>query len=483
MAATAEVQLSRSLDTYMLVDDIPEVAAARQSERLEAWTILEGRRDNQWQGTGEMAPPVDALSTAHSVLEMSRNYGQTSPQCQERYEGLVLDCQRLVAEWYRKKKSEYFPPVRHYFNEESQEFFSHGLSIRQMTHNALLPIAGNREEEQRRVNEKVEDATPQLLRQLGGLALGGVAIRTISECTDKAISDYAQDIAAEAEHRGYGGYVPEIEKVMIRDIRFDEASNDRFEEQVGLPGLYINHFVIQEALARSGVEVANMDKTELHGAQIVAPDGLMDFVETLDRVASEQWCTNIFMGEVVPAGYEKDYVNFRQEALARQAGLKSQSDIVASLVLDLAHDNVDRQMALTMVEDFVKKLLLDLAKQDTEVAEQMFDDNTARGLQEVVALEQAGRYDEAFEKMQVVERAAPGGGYCGAGSCGLESVNTASVEGRAIANALGAGLGDKIVQDKVRTCKCGQKSIFYAYNAKRVSKYCSNCNASETKIT
>lgn len=463
-------------DAYLLVDAIPEAAAIRRAERQAAEAVLEGRRQGQQAGIEAMAPPVDALSTAHAVLRSG-----SEAERQERYQGLLLDCQRLVAEWYRKKKPEYFPPVRHYFDAESEEFFSHGLSVRQMTYNALLPIAGNREEEARRVNERVEDATPQILRKLGHIAVGSQVIRTISECTDKAIQDYEHDMANGAAHRGYDGYVPEIQKLMIRDIRLQDDTDDRFEEQVGVPGTYITHDIIRLALQRRGANVTSMDKTELHGSQFLAKDDLLGFVALLDEVASEQWCTDIFMGEEVPAGHGKDYDTFRQEALRRQEGLKGQAGTVAAFVLDLARDGTDRRQALTLVEDFVKKLLLDMAKQDTSVAEQMFDKRTAAGLQEVSYLESIGQYDAAFAKMQAVERTAPGGGYCGAGSCGLEKVNTASSGGKELAKALKAGQGDQIVKDKVRSCKCGSKSVVYAYNAKKVNKYCQNCKAFESK--
>jgi hypothetical protein len=304
-----------------------------------------------------------------------------------------------------------------------------------------------------------------------------VAIRTISECTDKAIADYESDMAAGAAHAGYDGYVPEIQKLMLRDIRLDGDSDDRFEEQIGLPGIYITHFVIQQALARRGIDADSLDKTGMHGAQLLAGDDLMDFVALLDDEAGRQWCTNIFMGEEVPADFVKDYDSFRQEALRRQAGLQEQAGTVANFVIDLARDDVDRRQALTMVEDFVKLLLLDMAKRDGSVAEQMFDARTAAGLREVAELEARGLYDAAFDRMREVEKAAPGGGYCGGGSCGLESVNTGSEAGRALAARLGAGAGDTVVKDKVRKCKCGSKNVAYAYNSSKVIKLCEGCGS------
>jgi len=442
---------------YRLVDSIPEVATERESVRTEAWALMNQRRLEVPPGVEahQVFLPIDALSRGHKVLEAERIFGRGSPEHLEQLQGLLLDCGRLMAEWYRKKKPEYYAPLRHIFDESADAYFSHGLSIRQMTENALVPISNDSEEEGRRVNERVEDATPQILRRtLGKAALHGQVIRTASECTDKAIADHAEDQAynrqaeklrLETRHRGYSGYVPEIEKVMIRDIRLDEHSNDRFEEQIGLPGRYINHYVFQVALARRGVDVAYMDKTALHGAQILANDDLMDFVELLDTVASEEWCTEIFMGEAVPTGTVKDYAGFREEALRRQESLKDLTQTVATFVLDLEEEGVDRRLAPAMVEEFVKKLLLDLGKSDVVIAEQMFDAKTAKDLQEVARLESIGRPQQASELMQRVEKAAPGGGYCSGGSCGLETVDTSSESGKDMAEGVRAEPGDTVV--------------------------------------
>lgn len=481
MAETATMQM---VESYTFVDDIQEVSVARYHQKQQAEQLLESRR-REYERDESTYIPVDALSTAREVINAASASiaGENSDLYRQRYDGLVLDCQRLVGEWYRKNKPEYFAPVRHVFNKDTEEFYSHGLSIRQMTDNALTPFSDSPEDEARRVNERVEESTPHLLRKLGHIAIGSEAIRTISECTDKAIDDYTYDVANNQKHRGYNGYVPEIQKVMIRDIRLDEDSLDRFEEQVGLPGIYITHEIIQKALERKGVEADGMDKTQLHGSQMIVKDSLMDFVELLDKVATEEWCTNIFMGEEVPKDYKKNYETFRDEALERQESLKDLAETTAQFVLSLAEDGFDKKKAPAHVENFVKKLLLDVAKNDQTVAVQMFDEKTAIDLQAVVALEQLGRYQEASDLMQQVEKAAPGGGFCGAGSCGLESVNTSGEFGKNLLKKLGADKNDKIVKDTERACKCGKKEIIYAYNKNKVNKYCGSCGSFESKVS
>jgi hypothetical protein len=374
--------------------------------------------------------------------------------------------------------------VRHVFNEDKEEFFSHGLSIRQMTENALTPMTDNAEEESRRINERVEDATPHIVRKLGSIALGDVAIRTISECTDKAIEDYAYDMQYNRPHGGYNGYVPEIQKVMIRDIRLDPTSNDRFEEQIGLPGTYFTHEVIQEALVKRDADVRFMDKTQLHGAQLLVKDDLLDFVKLLDETAREQWCNeNIFMGEEVEPGHPKNYHTFRQEALIRQEGLKDMAEVTAQFVLELAVEATDRRKAPAHVEEFVKRQLLAIAKHDVVIAEQMFDKQTADSLQHIGTLEAAGMFEEAQRLMLDVEKTAPGGGFCGAGSCGLESVSLNTQEGKDLMGKLKVKAGDTVLKDTERKCKCGSKSIVYAFNKYKVNKFCQSCGSFESKIT
>lgn len=483
----AELAPDQAVGMYQFVDDIDLVAVARDHERLRAEALLESRRNS---GSIERAGqiPVDALSTARNVIVMEQSYGTDSEEHQQSMKGLVLDCQRLVGEWYRKKKPEYFAPIRHVFNPDTEEFFSHGLSIRQMTDNALMPIDNNPEDEARRVNERVEEATPHLLRSLGCIAIGQESIRTISECTDKAIDDYAYDMKHGDKHRGYSGYVPEIQKVMIRDIRLDDKTNDRFEEQIGLPGTYITHEIIQMALEEQGLQAQHLGKTELHGSQILARDSLLDFAALLDAVGSREYCLEregktLFMGEVVSITHQKNYDTFHEEALQRQEDLKDLALTTAHFVLDLARDGFSREKAPAHVEEFVKKQLLDLAKQDEVVAEQMFDKETAVGLQQVAALERQGKYDEALQLMQTVEEQAPGGGFCGAGSCGLESVDTRSESGKDLMKKLGADDKDSIVKDTERACRCGKKSIVYAYNKNKVNKLCTSCGAFESKVS
>lgn len=480
METVAELVRPGVTETYQFVDDIEQAFTERQLVRDSAQRLLESRR-SETVAEAEYVP-VDALSTARNVLAVEQQFGSDSEAYKTSWKGLLLDCERYVGEWYRKNTSEYFEPSRHVFKAGDNEFFSHGLSIRQMTENALVPITEDPEEEVRRINERVEEETPHILRSLGSVALGR-GIVTISECTDSAITSYEADTAAGNKHRGYRGYVPEINKLMIRHISLDPDSQDRWQTQIGLPGTYLDHETLQIALERKGLDASHMDKTELHASQFLADEDPMEFVKHLDAVATEQWCVNVFMGEAVADDFVKDYEAYKLEAKERKESLSGWSETVALFVLDLAKEDFDRAKAPEHVESFVKNMLLNIAKEDKQAARQMFDEKTALGLEKVANLEAMGRFDEANQLLKIVEREAPGGGSCGAGSCGLEGVLSGSKEEEQLRKKLGADSSDTIVKDKERACRCGKKGIVYAYNKSKVTKYCESCGAFESKYS
>lgn len=463
----------------------PEVHTELQAERNRSWDIVHSRDALVRAGRGSEVPlPLDALSTAHHAVEAKRTHGLNSFEYLEAWQAVYTDTLRLITEWNRKLKPEVFGELRHHYHQPEEEFYSHGLAIGQMTLNALVPVAKSPEETARRVNERVEDRTPVIIQKVGKFALGGVGIRTISMCTDQAIEEYESDQAKGEAHRGYDGYVPEVEKVMIRDIRIDSETGDRIQTQVGLIGkLSITEDVFKRALLRRGVDISELNKTGIHGLQLLVDDDLKDFAKLLDEVASEEWCTPIFMGERVDEDHPRDYDAFWTEAIKRQESLRDLAATATTFILDLAEDDFDRRKAPRHIEEFIKKLLLGEAMRNVEAARHAFGEETAQGIMEVQAMQQAGQQQEAFNRMREVEKQAPVGGACSGGSCGLESVNENSLEGKSLRQSLQAEDGDTIVKDKERACKCGSKSIVYAYNKSKVNKYCESCKAFESKRT
>ena len=461
MAAAAETL------SYIDVDSFPEVAAARAELQAEAWTTVETNRRRKRQG--EYVPlPIDALSDAEAVVVARQEFGENSPEAHEKFQGLWLSTHRLLSEWFRKRTDEYWAPVYREFDPETEDFFSHGFYIGQMTHNALTPQE-HPEFEARRVQERVAQATPHLVRKLGTVALDGVRIRNISECSDIALSAYENDFASGAIHQGYNGFVPEIAKVMIYDFIYDSQSQGRFDEQIGLPGDYLIHEVFQEALRRRNLDINGKNKVDLLGTQILAQDDLIEFVKLLDTVGGEYWKVNLFKGAVVPANHPKNYDAIRQEAAERQEQLKAHSTMVADFIIDLVKHNTDPRKAPEIVEDFVKRTLLRVAQDDLTIAEYAFDHQTVEGLRNVSELYAQGLGQEAYDAFQKVVESAPGGGFCGAGSCGLKNLELGDYDD---IKKLGFNSRDTI-KDTERKCKCGAKTVYY--DLKHAKKGCTTC--------
>ncbi len=475
MAETAELLQSN----YIPIDAFPELAHARLVGRREAYEILEANRQNLIDGNFEaVSIPVDAIGTARRVVQAENIYGRNSLVRQERFGGLVLDCNRLFAEAVRVNTYEYFPPLTLTYDEESEEYHSHGLAVMEMTQAGLSPVA-KPEEVDRRINERVEEVTYKTIKRLGNILLAQsvetqpVKLRTISQCADWAIDEYNK-MEKDKPRVGFGGYAPQTKKLMIRDTLIDPKSNDRAEEQMGLSGVYITHEVISEALKRQGLRQEIATKTELQGAQLKVDDDMLDFVMLLDSVASEHSGLNIYLGEVLPAGKQKDYEHVREEAIERQQALNDLAYGLAEFVIGLERDGTDRWAAVGIVEAEVKRVLIDMADQDNTLAYDMFDYQTERGLQEVAYLRSIGQFDAAQLRLDQVAEQAPSPGYCGAGSCGLEEIRQGSKEAKAL-EEMGLNPSNSLI-DKKRVCrKCNAKKVAYALNDKK--KACLDCKA------
>jgi hypothetical protein len=482
MAAAAE-QLAYQFETtppYLAVDDSFFLAGIRNAARRDALDIIEQRREHLRQADYEAVPlPVDAVGSARAVIEARLLFGYDSELANEKLLGLKLDCQRLLAEAARKNTYEYFPPLRQDFDTDKQEYVSHGFSILDMTKAGLTPIA-EPEELERRINERVEEVT---YLAIGRLALGERMvvspeeqvkatkvrrIRTISECPDWAIEAYRKDSKG-----GYGGYVPEIEKRMIRDVVFDPITGARYEEQVGLSGMKIKRADIIDALAKQGIELASdISKTELHGIQFEVTDSLFSFVEALDKTAGVRTGENIFMGETVAQAC--DYSAIPAAAEGRQAALESHASQLAETLLVFAANGTDRWLATNLVGAKVKEILFSVARQDVSQAALMFNQATAQGLKEVYSLQQTGDLAGAQNRLNQVKASAPAPSYCGAGSCGLENL---SVTGDQASKMKEMGLESKgSLKDTARRCpRCSKKDI--VYDMKNKKKACTGCKS------
>ncbi len=459
---------------YGPVDQSPLLAAVRREARLEAYTIINERRLQQEEsGYNVAAPPVDALGSARAVVAARNTLGVSSPEAHELYLGLQLDCQRLLAEAARKNTYEYFPPLKQRFDKTTAQYYSHDFSIWKMTESALNPDI-EPEEQERRVNERVEEAT---YRAIGQLAISAPEknatprrIRTISECPDWAIEAYKLNPSD-----GHYGYVPAINKLMIRDVIFDPVSGDRTEEQVGLPGQLIDQTVIRQVLQARGVpNAANLSKTQLQAMQFEATDELLDFVAMLDAAASSRHETNVFMGEPATANAPAGYKNIPPAAQQRQSLLTSEAVELANSLIALEEQGTDHEVAARLTEALVKDILLKLADVDSTVAATAFDAKTAQGYGEVKVLFALGAYKEAQDRLEQVKANAPAPSFCGAGSCGLERAEVTGDKAKTM-KEMGLDSASSLKDTERRCPKCYKKEI--VYDLKQKVKACLSCKS------
>jgi hypothetical protein len=484
LTAEAPRQFDHSgLDFDVLIDadTIPELQAARQQAAQQAGIILARNRQLLASGQPEAAPiEVDVLGTASRLVVAKDKYGVDSLQYKELDKGLELDCERVIGEAERKLTWEYFGDALQKQDKETGQYTAHGVPLSEVVTSGLTPH-GKPEEQDRRVNEYVEEmgtyvGLGRMVKSLGGTAVSNtISSYTISECTDFAIEDYA--INPKGSHRGY---VPEIKKFMTRDVTFDAETGNRVERQLALSGVYITRDVIMNVLAGFGAisEGQTLSKTELHGKQLIDPSskGIVWFAEQLDKEASKQSGKRIFMGEAVAQDHPMNYESVPIEAEARRVKLAPKPRELADYLITLQENGTDKQVAEGLVNAYLKKMLLEVASSDPDKAEVMFDKATAEGFRAVAALQALGRDQDADWLRSEIEKNAPDVSYCGAGSCGLESVASNAAEAL---KAKALGLKGELLHDTERSCPgCNEKKIYYD---KEGNKACTGCGLTHTK--
>jgi hypothetical protein len=476
-----------ALSVFQSADHIPALALYRDAVRTDSRQLLEDRRQ-LLQTDAEAVPlPVDALGTARQVVAAEGESGRDSIRYGLTFRSLVLDFQRLLGEANRANTYEIFEESGQIYDPDIDDFVSYGVTVGSLTDNGISPHPQT-EEEERRINERVEERGTY--QPLGRMLLGSttvvervptqVNVATVSQCADWAIRLYRA-----GNKGGFGGYVPNINKIMIRNVRFDSGSVSRYEEQIGISGEYITPEIVNLALTILDPELdGRMDKTTVHGTQMVteAAIGAIDYVEFLDLLASEFHGIEIFMGEPLPAGHTRDYQRVQLEAQSRRQELRKNAVWLARRAVELEKKGIPHHVANHIIEAEVKDIFLEICRQKPAKAREVFDEATAVGFEEVQQLQDQGLFHEAAARLQIVEASAPAAQFCGADSCGLEVI--AKEHEAAVAKRLKAEHGDTILRDTIRQCTCGAKnSIVYAFNKVKVNKLCEGCGKFESKVS
>jgi hypothetical protein len=463
-------------------DAVPGLDGVRDQARREAARIYEENRRLRNEGEFDKVPlDVDALGTVEKVEQIGQEYGKDSPEYLEARDGLVLDYARKTAEACRKNAEEYFEPTVQQYDAETGQVFAKGLSVDSMLISGLSPLAEVEESERRKNDYIFLETEKAIVKRPESDQIGVVHIMP---CPDWAIKDLMENPKG-----AHGGYAPEIEKIMIGYDWFDYEKQEIYHEQIGVSGLYITTEVINKALQELGAVPPDeqLDKTAIHATQgIVEKSSIgnaMDTLKILDQVASEVHGIEIFLGEPLKPGEVKNYEKLYEDSAGRRKEQEGLTRELVAYVEELYEIGADHAPATFMVEKFLQEKLLEITSKNPEQAEIVFDKKTADGFREAQLLREQGRFNEAQALLDDTKKNAPAAGSCGAGSCGLEGVDKNSDEGKDLAKKLKADNGDEIVKDKERACKCGAKSIVYAYSKSKVNKLCGSCGAFESKRT
>jgi ribosomal protein S27E len=481
----------RDADTITGLRLAREAAKAKAAQILEERTRLLGENPE----TTEVPNPVDPLSTAARLIAARKKYGKQSPEYREARASLVHDCRRLFAEAYRKNTWEYFPETEQPYDETVGDYTFMGYPLTTMVEQGVTPLA-EQEEQTARTSELMEEAGYKAVRTLGSLAVGKVTVlkparpafagaeaqeqpevraMTIAECPDWAIDAYKRNSKG-----GWGGYVPENEKLMLRGVRC-VGSGSRFQEQLALPGKEITHKVVVEWLGRKQVikPEEQPTKEEVRSKQLLSLECQDVFAvgRELDSIASELGGKTIFLGEAVSEDHPRDYEAAREEAARRQAKQERQSNELADFLVALEEAGVDHWPAQGIVEKQVKKMVFAGVKGDREAAAAAFDEKTADRVDTAIKLRAAGNELAAKREEAKAEKEAPDPPFCGSGSCGLKDGKDSKEKSR-MSRELDQQDDESLVQDVERACKnCGKKTLWYVFSDKVVKTGCSSCGA------
>lgn len=465
----------------MNADGPEHLRMVREEARVKARQLLEHNRALNTSGERtRIHLDVDALGTIEKVEALKDTYGAMSMEYKEAHKSLVLDYARKWAEAFRKNKEEYFEPTVQVYDKATETLRANGLSVDDMLENGLSPLA-EQEESDRRVNDYVLLQTHKdLVKHPKADAIGVVQLMP---CPDWAIRSYQ-----ERPKGAHGGYAPEVEKLMIGFDWFVPDTQEVYHEQIAVPGTFYTMDVLNKVNQILDPETPTAtDKTTVHGTHTLVDrqkiSRAMDVLRVLDTIASEESGLDIFMGQVNTPGQPKDYEKLYQDAQRRRQEQRGLTRELVDYVETLYQKDIDHALATHMVEKFINDRLLKIAEADHEIASDAFNTETANGFRAAMVLREQGRLHEAEALLQETKMNAPPSSSCGAGSCGLESVDVASKEGEELKKALKADDGDEVVKDTERACKCGKKTIVYAYNENKVNKYCTSCKAFESKVT
>lgn len=449
------------------LDSYDSFIASKVFYQKRAQKILENNQLLAEQGIENVPLPVDVLSTSKKYLEED-----DLSKKEILLEAVNEDNARLLAEAMRKSSWEYFPEIFERYNQDQNDLEINGIFLNETLFNGLSPFA-HKEEQQIRVLEFVEHQIHlEIINKLrDNKNYEEVNIVTIKECPEYILEEYSQNHLPGK----YGGYVPEINKLVIQKARIN--ADGVYLEHIALPGIFFDHQSILEYLNLSGLKLDNnCTRLELRSKQFILDEhnSLLDIAKDLDEHVAKKNNLNIFLGEV--ASSPKDYSIVQQEAQFRQRESKEEVLELSRFLINLAKEDVDSGVAAYRLGQFLKKMLFSYVQENIAQADVIFDKPTQNLLILAEQLSQRGIIESSQKIVQKAFNRAPPAVFCGAGTCGIVAVNQFSKEAKAVK---GLGLKGEVIKDTIRTCpKCKNSEVYYDSKG---NKACAKCQNKEIK--
>ncbi len=465
------------IEGFRSVEELDELKLVRPRAESVAWDrIAESTEAGRKRRFEEVNYVIEANNDAHRYLDSLAQFGPNDPRTIADRQVLRDNCQKAVHEAARKWSWELFEPFTQDYGVDQKAFKAGSRLMRDAVYDGLTHLTP-RQQQEISVREFVENATHDMLPFL--------PIKT---------GDWLLTISPSATHKDAKemGYVPSIDKFMIREVRLVESGDDeggvqKEVRQIAVPGTYITLDIINEFLMSTGVVDYALERHEMVGQQIIV-DGektsdLIEVLKVLDDMAG-----GTYIGE--QAEGERDYESIEAQAEERQAKLEYLTDELFEYSIELALNNADPFRAKDMIKGRIDQEFKQISRHDPEFARECYDDVTADLFQRALEYEYKEMHELAQEARAFADEQAPPLLICEAGSCNLKDALYLSQE---VQDARKKGLSGKLLEWSGGRCKnpnCESNKVANMFKKSKImleentgKKACTSCDAADMTLS
>lgn len=448
-------ELENKQAIFFDVSNDPEIFNIQQDAMSKAVSIMGLYRImSEASSSSETPLPIDVMSSTREYFETVEDYGYESHEAEIASNLQRMDVERLVDEILTAKTFNLREPIFQEYDYLKKDYTTLGKSHKEMVKRGLSPYCNHEEKIIRQIEYVEEEISSFVQEEFERKKLNLINIK---ECPDWAIDAY------ERGESNTGGYVPSENKFVIQSFKYVEGG--RIYQQATVPGKLISHEDILEVLSTLSEKEVAGSKLEIRKKYFGSKFDINTIVEMLDKRASERLGINVYLGEMVENGAFKEYTSL--DAITGDD--KKRNQIVESVISKLnqmQEDKINPIIAGERLDTFISDLILNEYIDDDRVIEHTF------GLE--TAIKASNLKEQFASKQTVINKLSielPKVEYCGAGSCGIQRVDSSTP---AVSRASSRGLIGDIGFFAEGTCKKCQKPGFYVSDN---GKYCDDCGS------